>query len=683
MPKSPRTWDERPQIRRLCGRGIRSGDAVLQYVIAGLVYGGIYALAASGLVVTYQSTGIFNFAFASLAYALARFYYFLNTQHHWAIVPAALVAIVVAGPALGIGLYFFLFKRLRLARPLIKVVATIGVSVAIPPAATLIFGNETILSAPGLAPEPVRVFDVFGVAVTMEQVIVYICVVLVVAVGVVVLRYTDIGLSVRAMVDSPAMTSLSATSPGRISMGVWAVSVGLAGLVGVLAAPQVGLDPGDITLVMVAAFAAVIAARLRSLPVAMAVGLLMGIAGTLVQYFFSNSSTLSADVIPAIPFIVTAIVLAYFLIRGTGTEESEGVGGPLDRAIAPQGDALTGTKRERYGSAFGWQLPLLAFAILCVLPLVVSSFWVGLIGQGVCFAIILLSITLVTGEGGMIWLCQATFAGIGAVAAAQLAVQHGWPVLVAILAGGLIASPFGVVIGVVTIRLGNLYVALVTLTVGLLFDDLVFTQQIFSNDSIGVNVNLPSFAASPRAFTYLALGVFALAALLVLNVQKSTTGLALNAVRGSPLGARSIGISVQHMKVLVSGIAAFVAGIGGAMYALSLGTALPTNYSSLLGLVWLAILVTLGIRSNTAALLAGVSYTVLAGVAQAYLPTAFNQVTPILFGLGAVQVAKFPNGAMTENARQVLWAWDRVRGVTKPNLIAVTQEGVIVGGDLA
>ena len=68
------------------------------------------------------------------------------------------------------------------------------------------------------------------------------------------------------------------------------------------------------------------------------------------------------------------------------------------------------------------------------------------------------------------------------------------------------ALPFGVIIGLVTIRLGNLYVALVTLTVGLLFDDLVFTQQIFSNYSIGVNVNLPSFASSPLAFTYLALG---------------------------------------------------------------------------------------------------------------------------------------------------------------------------------
>ena len=88
---------------------------------------------------------------------------------------------------------------------------------------------------------------------------------------------------------------------------------------------------------------------------------------------------------------------------------------------------------------------------------------------------------------------------------------------------------------------------------------------------------------------------------------------------GAP-GARTIGISVLQMKVLVSGIAAFVAGIGGAMYALSIGSALPTNYSTLLGLIWLAILVTLGIRSNMAALMAGVSYTVLAGIAVAYLP---------------------------------------------------------------
>ena len=608
---------------------------MLQYVIAGLVLGGIYAIAASGLVVTFRSTGILNFAFGAIAYSLARFYYYLNSQEHWAILPAALLSILVAGPAMGLGLYFALFRRLRLARPLIKIVATIGVSVAIPPLTILIFGNKTILSAPGLAPQPVRVFRFLGVPVTMDQIIVYSFVAIIVVFGALILHYTDIGLRVRAMVDSPAMTSLSGTNPETVSMGVWAVSTSLAGLAGILAAPTIGLDPGPFTLLMVAAFAAVIAARLRNLAVAVAVALSMGIAGALVQYFFTNSTTLSADVVPAIPFIVTAIFLLYYMVRGTGVDESEGVGGALDRAILPQGDLPVDATSDRPPAIFGWQVSLLGFAVVCILPLILTTFWVGLIGEGVSLAIIFLSFTLVTGEGGMIWLCQSTFAGIGALTTAQLAVRHGWPVMAAVVVGGLVAVPFGVIIGALTIRLGNLYVALVTLTVGLLFDDLVFSQQIFVNFGIGVNVNLPSFASSPKTFAYLALAVFAVVSLLIVNLRRSSTGLALNAARWSTAGSKTMGISVLQMKVLVAGIAAFVAGVGGAMFALSLGSALPTNYSTLGGLVWLAILVSLGIRSNMAALMAGLSATILAGIALVYLPSAFTQVTPILVWPGS------------------------------------------------
>ena len=244
-----------------------------------------------------------------------------------------------------------------------------------------------------------------------------------------------------------------------------------------------------------------------------------------MQYFFSNSTSLSADVIPAIPFIVTAIVLVYFMIRGTAVDESEGVGGPLDRAIMPQGDAPTGSHRDRYASAFGWQLPLLAFGILCILPLVVSRFWIGLIGQGVCFA----HHPPVDHPGDRRGRHDLALPGHvrrhrGGGRGATRRRTTGGRSWLSVVVGGLVALPFGVIIGLVTIRLGNLYVALVTLTVGLLFDDLVFTQQIFSNYSIGVNVNLPSFASSPRAFTYLALGVFALASLVILNLQRSTTG---------------------------------------------------------------------------------------------------------------------------------------------------------------
>ena len=64
--------------------------------------------------------------------------------------------------------------------------------------------------------------------------------------GAAVLRFTEVGLKVRAMVDSPAMTDLSGTNPDIVSGGVWAVSVFFAGLTGVLAAPIIGLDPEQI-----------------------------------------------------------------------------------------------------------------------------------------------------------------------------------------------------------------------------------------------------------------------------------------------------------------------------------------------------------------------------------------------------------------------------------------------------
>src|SRR5271167_3819726 len=105
---------------------------MLQFVIAGLVLGGIYAICSAGLVITYTSSGILNFAFGAMAFFIARFYYFLNTQHAWPILPAAILAILIAAPALGVALYFGLFQFLRLSSPMIKVVATIGLLVANP-----------------------------------------------------------------------------------------------------------------------------------------------------------------------------------------------------------------------------------------------------------------------------------------------------------------------------------------------------------------------------------------------------------------------------------------------------------------------------------------------------------------------------------------------------------------------
>ena len=625
---------------------------MFQYVIAGLTLGGIYAIAATGLVVTFLSAGILNLSFGALAYTVARFYYYLNTQLSWPIAPAAILSIVVLGPSLGIFLYFVLFRQLHQRSQLVKILVTLGVSVALPSLDTVIFGTQPITSAPGLAPQPVKVFHWAGVPVTLDQVIVYACVTGVVVIGVATLRYTDVGLRIRAMVDSPAMTSISGTNPQRVSMWVWAVSVGLAGLTGVLSAPSIGMDSGDYTLLMVAAFSAVIAARMRSLPVAFFIGLAMGIAGALVQYWLPPNSSFTAAVIPSIPFGVTALFLLYFMIRGGGIDEAAGIGGALDRAILPQVSVQARGADPGGRQGVSWRAPAVGFAIVCLLPFVMRGFWIGLLAEGICYGIIFLSYTLVTGEGGMIWLCQATFAGAGGFTMAILAADHGWPVFLGILMGGVVALPFGLVLGFLMIRMGDLYVALVTLTFGLLIENLVFSRQAFQNFGIGVNVARPHIVAGDRVFTWFCLAVFLAVAMLTVNLRYSTTGLALGAVRASRLGAETIGISVVQMKVLLGGVAAFVAGIGGAMLAVAYGVSLAGNYDALVGVIWLTVLVTQGLRFNATALVAGLAQTVTAGFALVFLPKVFSNFVPVFFGLGAIAIIQFPEGVLTFQVRQ-------------------------------
>src|SRR5580700_4460870 len=105
---------------------------MLAYVLAGLALGSIYAIAAAGLVVTYESAGVLNFAFGSMAYVIARFYYWLNSQHGWTTWSAGVVSIAIVAPLLGVALYGVLFRFVRDKPTLIKLVTTIGLSVALP-----------------------------------------------------------------------------------------------------------------------------------------------------------------------------------------------------------------------------------------------------------------------------------------------------------------------------------------------------------------------------------------------------------------------------------------------------------------------------------------------------------------------------------------------------------------------
>ncbi len=300
-------------------------------------------------------------------------------------------------------------------------------------------------------------------------------------------------------------------------------------------------------------------------------------------------------------------------------------------------------------------LSALPLVLVAVLPLIFrgSSYWLGLTALGLCYAITFLTFTVVTGEGGMLWLSQIIFAGAGALATGQFASVYHLPVLLAVVIGGVIAAAAGAIIGLLTIRLGDLYVALVTLTFGLLVETLVFTRNRFLQGGLGVTVNRPSFAKSDLAFSYLALLVFFIIAILTVNLRRSTSGLALRAVRDSEKASRTLGLSVLQVKVIVGAIAAFIAAVGGGFLAMDQNIAQPQSYETFLGLVWLAVVVTLGIRSIIAAALAGLSFQLVGGLFQSYVPARWGEVPAVLFGLGAIGVARNPDGVVTQVGRQV------------------------------
>ena len=144
---------------------------------------------------------------------------------------------------------------------------------------------------------------------------------------------------------------------------------------------MIGLDSGKYTLLIAAAFAAVIAARLRSLPVAVIVGLLMGIAGSLVQYFLPPDSEVTANIIPSIPFAFVVISLIVNIIRSAaGSTRRRASAARSTARSRPNGGSPAGgvvRQREPLSRSSTSGFPIVLFAGICLLPLDLQALLAG------------------------------------------------------------------------------------------------------------------------------------------------------------------------------------------------------------------------------------------------------------------------------------------------------------------
>jgi branched-subunit amino acid ABC-type transport system permease component/ABC-type branched-subunit amino acid transport system ATPase component len=665
----------------------------LNIVISGAVAGAIYSMMASALVLTYQTSGIFNFAQGAVAFVSAFFYFQLHTGQHLSIVVSALITVFAFAPLLGLMLDRVLFRRLAEGPVFARIVGTIGLLVALP--AIALWTVETVCngvfnmnlpettsivaaggSVPGVGPTPPTVWHLGAIAlpkvnVNSDQLAVLAAAAVVAVLLWLLLRHTRIGLEMRAAVDKKELSGLRGMNVARTSGLSWVLTMMISSLAGILIAPLFQLDPSTLTLVVLGSLVAVAVAGLRSIPIAMAGGLALGIIQGLIAFYgkdFLPSSLIQlSGFSSSIPFFLTVVVL-FFVGRDRGRQA-----GSVSEE-RPRADHRDGLPRWR--RVLPWAIVVVA---LVAFTMQASPFTTGaILAPGIALSVVMLSFVVVTGIGGMVSLAQATFVTAGGFAAGWVTThQFGWSfplivsgghlnALLATLAAAIVAGAIGALIAVPVRRLGALALALGTLALALVADLAIFQLDSIRDGDSGYLFGTPSFTifgktifnfSNPRDEVFVLMLAFGLVSLLVRNLQRSASGRAMFAIRSSPAAAGASGIIAGRSQISIFALSAGIAGFGGALMGFSYSSFTNTTAPALIGATWLAAAVTFGIRRPGGAFIAGLSVVATTQIFStisgwSWVPHNFGVLTTstyfpsILFGLGAINLAMNPDGIL-------------------------------------
>jgi ABC-type branched-subunit amino acid transport system ATPase component/branched-subunit amino acid ABC-type transport system permease component len=550
-------------------------NSLLPFIISGLASGVIYGLAGTGLVLTYKTSGIFNFAYGALATLAAYLFYFLYHDHGLPWPLAFTLSVGVAGPLMGCVLEPGA-RRLAQQSVAWQVVGTVGLVLVVQGVASVRYGSNP-LDLNQFLPKGDQTFKFGGVSIGYDQLTIAITGVLIVALLYAMFRWTRSGVAMRAVVDDPALLARQGVNPTQVRRTAWVIGSTLAALSGVLMAPLVGLAPIALTFLVVQAFGAAAVGAFSNLWLTFVGGLLLGVLSDISTKYVVKIGWLAG--LPAsLPFIILFVMLLV-LPR---------------RKLQPPAAAT-----ERASSS-PWHAPVamrvmtgaVVLAVLALVPTFAST-KLGFYTTGLTQMIMLLSLGLLVRTSGQISLCQTVFAGIGAVAFSQLTVQHHVPWLIAMIVCGLIAAAVGAIIALPAMRLSGVFLALATLGFGITVERLVYQQSFMFTSTIdGRAMPRPSFAQSDKSFYYLVLGFVVVAALVVLILEGTRLGRILRGMSDSPIAMATMGLDLRRTKIIVFCISAFMAAVAGTLYGASVhfSTTQDTAYQAFTSLVLLAIL---------------------------------------------------------------------------------------------
>lgn len=624
----------------------------LSFTVLGIVFGAVYGLLAIGLVVTYNTTGVFNFAQGAVGTVAAFSYWELWQNEHWPFLLAIAFIVLVEAPLLGLVVEFVLFRRIHGATVERSLMVSLGLLVILLGVTTIFWSSpDVIRSVPPFFTQSdgtvlsVRLFGANGVTLQYQQImIVVVTAVVGVALGL-FLRRARLGVAMRAVVDDPELVALAGARPYRMSQMGWVLGFMLAALAGVLIAPligQTGLTSTQLTLLALNGFAAAVVGRLRSLPMtfvgALALGLITYYAqGYLPGHINAGLAAVLVEVIPVVFLFVVLLVIPAARLAAAGRLAVR----PVPRVV---------TARQ---SAVG---AVLLVALMVVLAAMVGTTALSTLSQGLALGIVGLSLVLLVGFAGQVSLCQLTFMGIGAFTMGKtLGGDSWWGLLLAVAVSGAV----GALVALPTLRLRGLYLALATLAFGAVMYSAFFDNSSVISDGTQINVGrlrLPFMSSVGNQAELIEVAVAAaLCALLVGLVRRSSFGRRLVAMSDSPAAFAMVGLNAVRTKVIVFSLSAAMAGLGGVFYAGQQGGIGATDVQYIGSLTLLLFVAIWGIRTITGALLGGMTAAALP-VLQTHLPTSLADLVGLAAGIGIVLLARHPEGVLG-----MTWLTNRVR----------------------
>jgi sulfate-transporting ATPase len=632
-----------------------NGSSIAGFLITGIALGSIYGVAAQGLVVTYATSGIFNFAQGAIGMFLAFVYWEFRVQIGLPTIVGILLTVLVAAPVMGILIERGIMRFLTNSSIVAQLVVTIGLMLGLMGLASSLWNPNTSHTIPTF-------FGDSGVNIGGTFLPYFRIVDIAVGIGIglllrFLLYHTRLGITMRAVVDNRDLTVLNGARPASATMTAWALGSSMAALAGIFLAEELStLDASTLTLFIVDAFAAAIIARLRSLPMAYVGGLVIGFALSFQESFLNWTGrwTSAPQAIPAIVLFIAVLFVKDARVKGRSRPRQTSERIPSIR------NALLGF------------LGLIVVVLICAATL--SRPNVREVTLVLLTAFVMLSLVPLTGWANQISLAQITLVGVGAFALVEWGFNGN---VLSLLIAAAIAVPVGVVMAGPALRLQGIYLALATMAFARMAEFLFFDQpnvygngdrQIAPLSVFGLQVENPfrfigiSFAQDAGYLIFVAI-LFAIVGMIVIVLQRRAFGRRLVAMRDSPDAASMLGMSLTRTKLSVFMLSAAIAGLSGGLFAIYYTSVGTTDFQLTVGLPYLLLLVVGGLSTVGGTVIGALALVQFSWFNQAFpdntFLTWFNNLGP---GLVGIAIGRNPEGAWEQNIQAVQKLRSRFRG---------------------